>query len=239
MLSRVTGVTSNEARTILASPEEVAALVKTAPRRGPLFALMALVFAGGAFAMWRYRPALPTPVVVAPAPPAPVAVTPAEPAPTPAPPAAETLETTPAHSGATRHRDPGWLSVDSNVAARASLDGTALGQLPVSHVRVSAGEHHLKVENPSLGLSRTVRLRVAAGETLEHHAAVTLGTLNVTVSQWADVYLDGFHLGQTPLAGRQVAAAPHQLRLVGPNGEKTLQIDLKQNETRVVRETLP
>ena len=69
--------------------------------------------------------------------------------------------------------------------------------------------------------------------------SVTLGTLNVTVSPWADVYLDGFHLGQTPLAGRQVAAAPHQLRLVGPNGEKSLQIEVKQTETLVVREALP
>jgi serine/threonine-protein kinase len=243
MLSRVTGVTTNEARTILASPEEVAALVKRPRRRAPLFALGALVVAGGAFALWRYGPPPSAPVAVTPppdpAPPVPVAVTPSEPAPAPSPPTVEAPESPPTHSAAPRHRDPGWLSVDSNVAARASLDGTALGALPLSHVRVPAGEHRLKVENPSLGLSRTVRLRVASGETLEHHAAVTLGTLNVTVSPWADVYLDGFHLGQTPLAGREVAAAPHQLRLVGPNGEKTLQIDLKQNETRVVRETLP
>jgi serine/threonine protein kinase len=238
----VSGVAAHEAKTVLASPEEVAVLARpSGGRRGVWIALSAAALAVGALATWKAWPGAPREVPSAAAPPVTSALVVPAPAPPPPPPAVETPEAaaTSSRPSAPRHREPGWLSIDSNVAARAWLDGTALGALPVQHVRVSPGEHRLKLENPSLGLSRTTRVRVGPGETLEHHAPVTLGTLNVTVSPWADVYLDGFHLGQTPLAGRQVAAAPHQLRLVGPNGEKSLQIEVKQTETLVVREALP
>jgi serine/threonine protein kinase len=239
LLSLMSSPLAHEARTVLAGPEDMVA--RSAPRRrrgGLLFGGMGVAVVAGLLGwglLSRDRIVAPapstSPAPVAPplakAPAPPPATAPPEPAPKVEPPVA------PRHA-----RDPGWLSVDSNVAARAWIDGTLLGPLPVQRARVPAGEHRLRIDNPALGLSRTTRVRVPAGEAVEHHAPVELGTLNVTVDPWADVYLDGFRLGQTPLAGRPVAAAAHQLRLVGPNGEKSLQIQIKPTETLVVREHL-
>ena len=91
----------------------------------------------------------------------------------------------------------------------------------------------------SFGRTPPTRLTARAGESTAYREAFVLGRLNVSVKPWADVYLDGAKIGQTPLAGRPAAAGPHQLRLVAPSGEKTLEVQVPKGATVTVNETIP
>ncbi|MHB8878244.1 MAG: serine/threonine-protein kinase, partial [Myxococcaceae bacterium] len=134
---------------------------------------------------------------------------------------------------------PGLLTVESNLPATVWLDGARIGSAPIARVKISAGEHRIKLENAALGLSRVERVQVRSGEETLHRVVFRKGKLNVTVQPWADVWLDGAKLGQTPLAAREVWEGRHRLRLVGPQGEKTVTVDVAAGETAVVRERLP
>lgn len=133
----------------------------------------------------------------------------------------------------------GELHVTSNVPVEVWIDGSPRGQTPLRLDSVAAGRKTLRLQNHELGIRRTVRLRVPAGERATYDARFSKGRLNVVVQPWADVWLDGTPLGQTPLAGREVWEGRHTLRLVNPKGEKTLSIDIAGGKTTVVRETIP
>jgi hypothetical protein len=129
-----------------------------------------------------------------------------------------------------------WLSVETNKPVTLSLDGTLLGPAPLRRTKIAPGEHRLKLE--SAGLSRTVHLNARAGDELARKEIIRDSTLNVTVDPWADVWLDGTKLGQTPLV-REVWDGHHELKLVGPHGaKKTLAIDLVAGKPLVIDETL-
>lgn len=150
--------------------------------------------------------------------------------------------TSPPGRAATRPRRAalavGFLSVEANVPAQVLVDDNRLGHTPIVRARLSAGSHRLKVENKELGLVRVERFTVSPGEETLSKVRFGKGNLNVKASPWADVWLDGTKLGQTPLAGKEVWEGPHTLRLVGPSGEKTLRVDIRAGETFVVNERL-
>ncbi|HEX4621747.1 MAG TPA: PEGA domain-containing protein, partial [Myxococcaceae bacterium] len=104
---------------------------------------------------------------------------------------------------------------------------------------LSPGEHRVRLENRVLGLSRAVRLVVRPGEELSHEETFSKGKLNVSSQPWADVFVDGKKLGTTPLAAREVWEGRHEVRLVGPQSEKTVTVDVVAGQTAVVREKLP
>jgi hypothetical protein len=163
---------------------------------------------------------------------------PVAPAPTQVPAASvsSSTSTAPVSTAAARS---GTLTLAGNQPAIAFLGKTRLGPLPLNGVKVPAGQHKLRLENRQLRLARTVTLQVKPNEDTQYLASFGKGTLNVLATPWADVWLDGENLGQTPLAGREAWEGPHQLRLVNPSGEKTLTIQIVPGETAVIRERIP
>ncbi|MBI3183697.1 MAG: serine/threonine protein kinase [Myxococcales bacterium] len=152
---------------------------------------------------------------------------------TPAPPAPAQTRASP--RGAPRHA---LLSLTSNVPAVGYLDGVRLGALPISRARASAGAHRIRVASEELAVSRSKRLTLKPGEEAAAHFAFEKGTLNVNADPWADVWLDGLPVGQTPLS-RQLWEGRHRLRLVGPAGEKSLTVEVIAGKMVVVQEKLP
>jgi hypothetical protein len=59
----------------------------------------------------------------------------------------------------------GFLNINSIPPATCFLDGKSLGMTPRVHVSVPAGVHVVKFVNADQGLSKTVSVRVGAGET--------------------------------------------------------------------------
>lgn len=133
----------------------------------------------------------------------------------------------------------GRLSLRANVPVVAYLGRRRLGQLPLADVEVPAGDVALRLTNRALGISRTVRLSIPRGGTAQEQVVFGQGTLNVLVDPWADVFVDGERVGQTPLAGRVLWEGRHKVRLENPEGKKELTVTIEPGQTVVIRESLP
>lgn len=72
---------------------------------------------------------------------------------------------TPALSPEGERGGAAFLSVDATPWGTVTLDGKPRGDTPVVELKVSAGEHLLRVENPETGKSSVQRLRLRGGET--------------------------------------------------------------------------
>ena len=210
------------------------------PRRWPLpLALVAI--AGIAAAAWLR----PQPAAVTASPPDPIPATAVEP---PAPVVVETPPVEDLTPATTREEPPhpshprpsiGFLSVDSAEPARVFADGLLLGNTPVVRAKLSPGSHRVTLMSAVLGLAPPMRVVVKAGDVSVLHQAFERGKLNVHTEPWADVFVDGIPVGQTPLAGREVCAGEHQLRLKAAAGEKTISIQVPVGKTITVKETVP
>jgi serine/threonine protein kinase len=133
----------------------------------------------------------------------------------------------------------GWLTLDANEPMNVTVDGAAIGTVPLKHYRLPVGDHRVRLENHFLGLSRQLKLAFKAGEEQNQYVTFLKGRLNVSSSPWADVFIDGRKLGTTPLAAREVWEGRHVVRLVGPQSEKTVTVDVVAGQTAVIKERLP
>jgi hypothetical protein len=170
------------------------------------------------------REATPPPAVVPPEAPAPL---------TPAP---------LAQAEPVKHPDPAprsWLSLASNLPATAMLDGSRLGGVPLNHVRVSPGEHELVLENRAVGARHVERITVPAHGDVVKRISFGKGQLNIIADPWADVWLDGASVGQTPLALKDIWEGSHLVRMVFPQGAKSRKVELGPGQTLVIKEKQP
>lgn len=131
------------------------------------------------------------------------------------------------------------LTITSNVPVSATLDGVKIGTAPVKAVRVKPGRRRLRLHNAVMGITRQAHVVLRPGRETLYEADFRKGRVDVSVRPWADVWIDGVQYGQTPLAGLELWEGNHKVRLVGPAGEKRLQIQVRAGETTVVRESLP
>jgi hypothetical protein len=62
----------------------------------------------------------------------------------------------------------GTLRINSRPWSEIYVDGTHVGHTPKLDLRVSAGNHRVRLVNQELGLSKTIELNAPAGETVSH-----------------------------------------------------------------------
>ena len=60
----------------------------------------------------------------------------------------------------------GLLRINARPWATVTIDGKQIGITPQIDVKLSAGAHTVRLENPQFGLSKTLKVRIAANETL-------------------------------------------------------------------------
>lgn len=94
----------------------------------------------------------------------------------------------------------GWISVTGGVPAQIFEDGTLLGSTTLPKLMLTAGRHELEFVNDELGfhVARTVQVR--AGRTEAVDLETPTGTAFINARPWAEVFVDGRRVGQTPIA---------------------------------------
>jgi serine/threonine-protein kinase len=132
---------------------------------------------------------------------------------------------------------PGTLLVAAEPWARVLIDGEARGTTPLAALTLPAGAHTVTFENPEFP-THTVRVEVGAGE--EERLAVSLwslvGRVELVVSPWAEVAVDGRVWDTVPPQQRPLILAPgeHLLTFAHPalgTWETTLRIAAGESRT--------
>lgn len=104
----------------------------------------------------------------------------------------------------------GWFTVNSPLEMQISAGGRVLGSTN-ERIAMPVGTYELELSSPSFGFKTNATVRVAGAQTIDVPVQVPNGRLSVNAVPWAEVWLDGRSLGQTPLGQVAVPIGEHEL----------------------------
>jgi hypothetical protein len=124
----------------------------------------------------------------------------------------------------------GWLSLKAPVTVDVHENGKLLGTSDSDRIMLAAGRHDLELSNDTLGFHATRAVVVTAGKVAPVSIDMPQGVINVNASPWAEVFIDGRKVGETPIGNLAVSIGPHELVFKHPQlGEKRQAVSVTLN----------
>jgi serine/threonine protein kinase len=115
----------------------------------------------------------------------------------------------------------GWVSVKAPVSVEIREQGKLLGTSDADRVMMAAGHHELDIVNETVGYRATKVVQVSPGKVVAIKIDMPDGVVNLNASPWAEVWIDGQRVGETPIGNLKVAIGPHEVVFRNPQlGEK-------------------
>lgn len=116
----------------------------------------------------------------------------------------------------------GWVAVFAPIPLDISENGRGIGTTEQGRLMLAPGRHQLTLSNRDLGYSTVQTVEIAPGE----ERAITVqpvGELNANALPWAEVWIDGQKVGETPIAHLQVPLGTHEIVFKHPQfGERRM-----------------
>jgi len=125
----------------------------------------------------------------------------------------------------------GWVSFTSPVALELRENGRVIGTSEAERLMLPAGVHDIEMSNDALGFSTSRRVTINADRTTSVSVELPTGAVSINALPWAEVWLDGVRIGETPIANFSAAIGAHEVLLRHPQfGERrtTLTVSTKQ-----------
>jgi hypothetical protein len=123
----------------------------------------------------------------------------------------------------------GWVGIFAPFVVEVAEGGRLLGTTEESRLMLGPGRHELTLTNRELGYSSVQHVEIEPGET----RSITLdprGTVNLNASPWAEVWVGGKKVGDTPLAGLQLPLGIQEIAFRHPQfGERRVTVSVKGN----------
>jgi hypothetical protein len=115
----------------------------------------------------------------------------------------------------------GWVSVKAPFLIEIREDGQLIGTTETDRLMLASGRHSLEFVNPSLGFRETRTVQVLPGKVAPLVIELPQGSVSLNASPWAEVWIDGRRIGETPIANVPVPIGPHEIVFRHPElGEK-------------------
>ncbi len=115
----------------------------------------------------------------------------------------------------------GWLAVKVPFTVEIREAGNLIGTSESNRLMLSAGRHELEFTNPTLSYRTTRTVQVVAGRVTPVSLELPKGVLNVNATPWAEVWIDGQRVGETPIGNLAVSIGAHEILFRHPQlGEK-------------------
>ena len=126
----------------------------------------------------------------------------------------------------------GWLTVASPVLLQLRENGKLVGTTESERLMMPAGEHELELSNAALGFRATRRFNVAADQTTTLRIDVPNGMLSINALPWAEVWIAGERIGQTPIANISRPIGTHEVILRHPQlGERKATVTVSTTQS--------
>jgi PEGA domain-containing protein len=125
---------------------------------------------------------------------------------------ASVIISTPAR-GSTSPSSPaaGWLSVSSPVTLQVIEGKEIVGTTASAKMMLPAGKHDLLLSNDVLGFAERRTIHVGAGSTSKLTVDLPDAPLSINAVPWAEVWIDGVRVGETPIGNRAVRIGVHEV----------------------------
>jgi hypothetical protein len=110
-----------------------------------------------------------------------------------------------------RSRDYGYLSVSSVVPLEVFEDGNLIGSSQSARIMMTAGRHTLDVASDALGFRTAQRVTITPGAVSRLSIELPSGRLSLNAVPWAEVWMDGRRVGETPIANLTAPIGAHEI----------------------------
>jgi PEGA domain-containing protein len=115
----------------------------------------------------------------------------------------------------------GWITVTSSVPLQLREGGKLVGTSESDRVMLTAGDHDIELTNAALGFTARRKISVTAGKTTATKIELPNGTLNINAQPWAEVFVDGERVGETPIGNLTRPVGTHEVTFRHPDlGER-------------------
>jgi hypothetical protein len=126
----------------------------------------------------------------------------------------------------------GWVTVSIPVAMDIYENGRLLGTTETERLMMASGRHELELVNETLGFRTSRVVQVVAGKVTTVAVELPRGTVSINALPWAEVWIDGQRVGETPLGNLQVPIGPHEVVFRHPEfGEQRHAISVRLSGT--------
>jgi hypothetical protein len=105
----------------------------------------------------------------------------------------------------------GFVEIDAPMDLEVFEDGRHLGSGRSLRFSLPAGRHTLDVVNRTFSFRTQTTVTVAGGRTVAVNIPMPSGTLSINALPWAEVWVDGKNIGQTPIGNLTVSLGTHEV----------------------------
>jgi hypothetical protein len=124
----------------------------------------------------------------------------------------------------------GWLTVKSPFSLEIREEGKMIGTSDADRVMLAAGRHEIQLVSDTMGYRSNRVVTVMPGKVETLKIDLPNGVLNLNATPWAEVWLDGQRVGETPIGNLSVPIGPHEIVFRHPQlGEKRHAISVTLN----------
>lgn len=126
----------------------------------------------------------------------------------------------------------GWVTFESPIPLELRENGRVVGTTAVDRLMLPAGDHEIEMVNESLGFRATQRIAIVAERTTSVPVQVPSGTININALPWAEVWLGGERIGETPIANLSRPIGSYEVLLRHPQfGERRARLTVSTTQT--------
>ena len=126
----------------------------------------------------------------------------------------------------------GWVTFASPIPLELRENGRVIGTSAVDRLILPAGEHEIEMINDALGFRATRRVAVSADRATAVAVEVPSGTVSINALPWAEVWLGGERIGETPIANLSRPIGSYDVVLRHPQlGERKARVTVSAKQT--------
>jgi hypothetical protein len=105
----------------------------------------------------------------------------------------------------------GWLSLSAGVPLQLREGGKIIGTTESDRLMLPAGDHDIELSNEALGFRGQRKVHVNAGKTTAVRIDLPNGVMSLNATPWAEVFVDGERVGETPIGNLSRAIGRHEV----------------------------
>src|SRR5918993_1428232 len=102
----------------------------------------------------------------------------------------------------------GWVAISSPIPLTVTEKGQVICSTASAQNMGPAGPRDLRLSNDALGFSEGRTVQVKAGQTATISVKVPKAPISINAVPWAEVWIDGVRVGETPIGNYMVSLGP-------------------------------
>jgi len=115
----------------------------------------------------------------------------------------------------------GWIAVSAPIGLQLREAGKVIGTSESDRLMLTAGDHEIEFANDALGFNVRRTVHVTAGKTTPTKIDLPNGALSINAQPWAEVWIDGERVGETPIGNLSRRIGTHEVVFKHPDlGER-------------------